>query len=60
MDALYTAIKSMLDSLIPTANLSTYEDMNNIFAYIITMTVIYLFLLKPLLKLIGIVKKWFS
>lgn len=57
MDALYTAIKSMLDSLIPTANLSTYEDMNNIFAYIITMTVIYLFLLKPLLKLIGIVKK---
>ena len=57
MDALFVGIKAILDGLIPSANLSQFENMNNVLAYVLTIGFIYLVLLKPIFKLAGIIKK---
>jgi len=57
MDALFTGISNLLDGLIPSALLSNFQGLNDLLSYILTVGLIYVFLLKPLLKLIGIVKK---
>ena len=57
MDALYTALLSSLNGLLPTAVQADYANFNELLAYVLTISLIYLFLLKPLLKLVGIIKR---
>lgn len=58
MDALFDAINGILNSLLPegldlTLQLTT---LNEFLAYVITIGVIWVFLLKPLLKLLRLSK----
>lgn len=57
MDALFVAISDLLDALIPTALLADFQGLNDILAYVLTITLVYSFILKPVLKLTGIIKK---
>ena len=57
MDALYQGISDLLDALLPSALLADYQGLNDLLAYILTVGLIYLFLLKPIFKLIGVIKK---
>jgi len=57
MDALFNGIKDLLDALIPSALLSTFQGLNDLLAYVLTISLIYGIILKPILKLTGIIKK---
>jgi hypothetical protein len=58
MDALFQAVVDILNSLIPTGESLTldFTSINEFLAYIITVGVIWVFLLKPLLKLLRLSK----
>ena len=56
MDLLYTTILNLLNSLIPSAQLGDFEGLNEIMAYIITIAIIYGAFIRPILKLIKVVK----
>ena len=59
MDLLFTAIKDLLDSIIPSGSaLATeFATFNEFLAYVITLTIIWTFLLKPLLKILRLSPK---
>ena len=58
MDALFNAINEILNSLLPEGIELTLEltTLNEFLAYVITVGVIWVFLLKPLLKLLRLSK----
>lgn len=58
MDALFNAINDILNSLLPEGIELTLEltTLNEFLAYVITIGVIWVFLLKPLLKLLRLSK----
>jgi len=58
MDALFEAIVDILNSLLPTGEDLTldFSSINEFLAYVITVGVIWVFLLKPLLKLLRLSK----
>jgi hypothetical protein len=58
MDALFQAIVDILNSLLPTGEELTldFSSINEFLAYVITVGVIWVFLLKPLLKLLRLSK----
>jgi hypothetical protein len=58
MDALFEAIVDILNSLLPTGESLTldFTTINEFLAYVITIGVIWVFLLKPLLKLLRLSK----
>jgi len=56
MDALYIGIKAILDGLIPSAELSTFQGLNDVLAYGLTIVMIWGIILKPVLKLMKVVK----
>jgi hypothetical protein len=58
MDALFEAIVEILNSLLPAAEDLTldFSTINELLAYVITVGVIWVFLLKPLLKLLRLSK----
>jgi hypothetical protein len=58
MDALFEAIVEILNSLLPAAEELTldFSTINELLAYVITVGVIWVFLLKPLLKLLRLSK----
>lgn len=56
MDTLFTAISDLLDGLIPSALLADFQGLNDILAYVVTVAFIYGFLVRPILKLIKVVK----
>jgi hypothetical protein len=58
MDALFNAINEILNSLLPEGIELTLEltTLNEFLAYVITIGVIWVFLLKPLLKLLRLSK----
>lgn len=57
MDALFQAISDLLDGLLPTAVLADFQGLNDLLAYVLTITLVYSFILKPVLKITGIIKK---
>ena len=57
MDALFLGIKALLDALVPSALLSTFQGLNDVLAYAITVGLIWAIILKPILKIVGIVKR---
>jgi hypothetical protein len=58
MDALFEAIVDILNSLLPSGEDLTldFSSINEFLAYVITVGVIWVFLLKPLLKLLRLSK----
>jgi hypothetical protein len=58
MDALFEAIVDILNSLLPSGEELTldFSSINEFLAYVITVGVIWVFLLKPLLKLLRLSK----
>jgi hypothetical protein len=58
MDALFQAIVDILNSLLPSGEELTldFTSINEFLAYVITVGVIWVFLLKPLLKLLRLSK----
>jgi hypothetical protein len=58
MDALFQAIVDILNSLLPSGEELTldFSSINEFLAYVITVGVIWVFLLKPLLKLLRLSK----
>jgi len=56
MDTLYNAISDLLDGLIPSALLSDFQGLNDFLAYILTVSLIYGLLIRPIFKLIKVVK----
>lgn len=58
MDILFQTIVDLLDSLIPTGSTLVGElsTLNEILAYIISIGVIWVFLLRPLLKILRLWK----
>jgi hypothetical protein len=58
MDALFEAIVEILNSLLPTGEELTldFTSINEFLAYVLTVGVIWVFLLKPLLKLLRLSK----
>jgi hypothetical protein len=58
MDALFQAIVDILNSLLPSGEDLTldFSSINEFLAYVITVGVIWVFLLKPLLKLLRLSK----
>ena len=56
MDLLYNAILSLLNGLIPSAQLADFQGLNELLAYIITIALIYGVFIRPILKLIKVVK----
>ena len=58
MDALFEAIVEILNSLLPSGEELTldFSSINEFLAYVITVGVIWVFLLKPLLKLLRLSK----
>jgi hypothetical protein len=58
MDALFEAIVEILNSLLPTGETLTldFTSINEFLAYVITIGVIWVFLLKPLLKILRLSK----
>jgi len=58
MDALFQAVVDILNGLLPTGDSLTldFTTMNEFLAYVITIGVIWVFLLKPLLKLLRLSK----
>ena len=58
MDALFQAIIDILNSLLPAGEELTldFTSINEFLAYVITVGVIWVFLLKPLLKLLRLSK----
>ena len=58
MDALFESIVEILNSLLPAAEELTldFSTINELLAYVITVGVIWAFLLKPLLKLLKLSK----
>jgi hypothetical protein len=58
MDALFESIVEILNSLLPAAEELTldFSTINELLAYVITVGVIWVFLLKPLLKLLRLSK----
>jgi hypothetical protein len=58
MDILFQTIVDLLDSLIPTGSLLDGEiaTLNQFLAYFITLSIIWVFLLRPLLKLLRLTK----
>ena len=57
MDALFQGISNILDGLIPSALLSEFQGLNDILAYAITIGLVYAIILKPILKITGIIKR---
>lgn len=57
MDLIYTTILNLLNGLLPSAQLADFQGLNELLAYAMTISLIYLLLLKPILKLIGVIKK---
>jgi hypothetical protein len=58
MDALFEAIVEILNSLLPSGETLSmdFSTINEFLAYVITIGVIWVFLLKPLLKLLRLSK----
>lgn len=58
MDILFTTIKDLLDSIIPSGSLLTGElaTLNELIAYILSIGIVWVFLLRPVLKLFRLVK----
>lgn len=58
MDILFQTITDLLNSLIPSGSaLATeFATFNEFLAYVITLSIIWTFLLKPLLKLLRLSK----
>jgi hypothetical protein len=58
MDALFEAIVDILNSLLPSGEELTldFSSINEFLAYVLTVGVIWVFLLKPLLKLLRLSK----
>jgi hypothetical protein len=58
MDALFQAVVDLLNGLLPDGESLTldFTTMNEFLAYVITIGVIWVFLLKPLLKLLRLSK----
>jgi hypothetical protein len=58
MDALFQSIVDILNSLLPSGEELTldFSSINEFLAYVITVGVIWVFLLKPLLKLLRLSK----
>jgi hypothetical protein len=56
MDTLFTTILDLLNGLMPSALLTTFEGLNEILAYVITISLIWGVLLRPVLKAFKVVK----
>jgi len=54
MDFIYTTIKELLDSLLPAAQQSTFGDLNDILAYILTCVLLWNVFVRPLIYLFGL------
>lgn len=48
MDFIYTTLKSFLDSLIPSSMESTWGNINEILAYVLTLCLIWFVFVKPI------------
>lgn len=57
MDFIYTSIKELLDSLLPAAQQSTFGNINEILAYILTCLLLWSVFVRPLLWLFGIKRR---
>jgi len=53
MDALYTTIYEFLTYLLPSG-VTTFDDLNSVAAYFLTLTLIWLILVKPIIKLFSL------
>lgn len=56
MDTLYTSILNFLNSFIPSAQQSTFGDINELLAYFLTIALLWMILIRPLLKVVKVVK----
>ncbi len=57
MDFIYTSIKELLDSLLPAAQQSTFGNINEILAYILTCLLLWSVFVRPLFWLFGIKRR---
>jgi len=54
MDALFNAILTILNALIPSAQEATFQGLNELLAYIISVLLLYTVLVRPILRLFGV------
>lgn len=54
MDAFYIAIRDIFNLILPTAQQSTFGALNDFLAYVITITILYLTIGRPILKILGV------
>ena len=56
MDTLYTSILNFLNSFLPSAQQSTFGDINELLAYFLTVTLLWMILIRPILKAVKVIK----
>lgn len=56
MDTLYQSLLNFLNSFLPTAQQSTFGDINELMAYLLTMLLLWMILVRPLLKAFKVIK----
>lgn len=56
MDLLYQAILDLLNDILPIDYTGSLLDFNEVLAYFLVITLLWVFLLRPLLKLLKVVK----
>lgn len=59
MEILFETIESLLNSLLPAGSelLTEFSSFNELIAYLLTLSMLYAVLIRPILRLIGVVKK---
>jgi hypothetical protein len=56
MDTLFQGILDILDGLIPSAVTADFSGLNEVLAYIITISLLWGIILRPLLRVLRIMK----